>query len=111
MSDPFTWQPSDEVSAWLSDAFQFTNPDGSRYSYISRASVEEKLAAEYERGHRDGWAIGREWSRDERDLIHEDLRGLLRALGMFDGARPESPHEVMQQAIAKAARLRAAVSA
>ena len=36
----------------------------------------------------------------EQDAMHADLAELLRALGMFDGARPQSPHEVMQEAIA-----------
>jgi hypothetical protein len=37
----------------------------------------------------------------EQEAIHGDLRDLLQALGMFDGARPESPHQVMQKAIAE----------
>lgn len=43
----------------------------------------------------------------EQYLIHEDMGALLRALGMFDGARPESPHQVMLLAIAEAGRIRA----
>lgn len=44
--------------------------------------------------------------RTERDMIHADLGQLLEVLGLGNYARPESPHEVMQQCIAKAARLR-----
>jgi hypothetical protein len=43
----------------------------------------------------------------ERDLIHADLGGLLEACGLGNYARPESSHEVMQQAIAKVRGLRA----
>lgn len=37
----------------------------------------------------------------EQEAVREDLALLLRTLGMFDGARPESPHEVMLEAIAE----------
>jgi hypothetical protein len=43
---------------------------------------------------------------DENFMIQDDLRDLLRALGMFDGARPQSPHEVMREAIAKVEEIR-----
>jgi hypothetical protein len=36
------------------------------------------------------------------DVMIGDLRDLLDALGMFSGARPESPHDVMREAIAVA---------
>ena len=36
------------------------------------------------------------------DFVQEDLRELLRVLGMGDHARPQSPHEVFQEAIALA---------
>lgn len=48
--------------------------------------------------------------RRNADLLHDDLRDLLDALGLFSGARPESPHQVMRAAIAEAARLRAQVA-
>jgi hypothetical protein len=49
------WKLSPETEAELRDAFQFSHG----YSYVSRAWVENLLAAEYERGHCDGWKIGR----------------------------------------------------
>lgn len=36
------------------------------------------------------------------DVLQDDLKALLRALELFDGARPLSPHEVMLLAIARA---------
>jgi hypothetical protein len=45
----------------------------------------------------------------EEAIMQDDLRELLDALGMFSGAQPQSPHEVMQNAIAVARRLRAAL--
>jgi hypothetical protein len=39
-------------------------------------------------------------------LMQDDLAELLRALGMFDGARPVSPHAVMLEAIEAVRRLR-----
>jgi hypothetical protein len=42
----------------------------------------------------------------EQDIMQDDLRELLDALGMFSGAQPQSPHEVMQNAIAAVRRLR-----
>jgi len=39
-------------------------------------------------------------------LMQDDLGDLLRALGMFDGARPQSPHEVMRDAIDVARHMR-----
>ena len=37
--------PPAEIEAELDDAFQFTEADGSRHSYVSRAWVEKLLAA------------------------------------------------------------------
>lgn len=48
--------------------------------------------------------------RAEQDAMHADLGDLLRAVGMFDGARPESPHEVMLQAVDVARRDHARVA-
>jgi len=42
----------------------------------------------------------------ERDLMHADLGDLLEATGLGDFARPQSPHEVMQQAIARVREIR-----
>lgn len=42
----------------------------------------------------------------ERQVMQDDLAELLRALGMFDGARPASPHAVMLEAIEAVRRLR-----
>lgn len=47
----------------------------------------------------------------EQESVHADLALLLRTLGMFDGARPESSHEVMLEAIAEAGRLRQSAEA
>ncbi len=44
--------------------------------------------------------------QEGQSLIQDDLAALLRALGMGDHARPESPHEVMLSAIAGVERLR-----
>lgn len=44
-------------------------------------------------------------TRLSEEVMQDDLSELLRALGMGDHARPESPHEVMQQCIAKARTL------
>lgn len=48
----------------------------------------------------------REAHTAERDAMYGDLGQLLRTLGMFDGARPQSSHEVMLEAIAEVAKLR-----
>jgi hypothetical protein len=45
-------------------------------------------------------------SREAYGLILEDLGELLEVCGLGDYARPESPHEVMQQVIAEVRRLR-----
>lgn len=42
--------------------------------------------------------------KDERELVIEDLRAILRALGLSDGARPYSAHEVVQRDILPAIR-------
>lgn len=47
--------------------------------------------------------------RANQEVVLDDLRALLRALGMFDGARPQSPHVVMQEAITYAQALKEAV--
>lgn len=47
--------------------------------------------------------------RPSEQTMLDDLAALLRALGMFDGARPESPHEVMEKAIRQVERLRKAL--
>lgn len=39
-------------------------------------------------------------------LMQDDLAALLRALGLSDAARPQSPHTVMQEAIREAEGLR-----
>ena len=49
--------------------------------------------------------------REDQSLMQDDLRALLRAAGMGDHARPQSPHEVMLQAVAEVERLRAALHA
>jgi hypothetical protein len=36
---------------------------------------------------------------DETDVLQNDLREMLQALGMNDGAQPRSPHEVFQSAL------------
>jgi hypothetical protein len=46
----------------------------------------------------------------EQHAVHEDLAQLLRILGLGDHARPQSPHEVMLDAINEAGRLRAALA-
>jgi hypothetical protein len=43
----------------------------------------------------------------EQDAVHADLAQLLRVLGLGDHARPQSPHDVMLDAINEAGRLRA----
>lgn len=45
----------------------------------------------------------------EREAVLEDLRALLRAVGMFDGARPESAHELMARATDRAEKFRGIV--
>lgn len=45
----------------------------------------------------------------DTDVLQSDLRDMLRALGKFDGARPESPHEVFRECIADVERLRTAL--
>jgi len=57
----------------------------------------------------DEEAVQRIASRDERDLMHADLCDLLEACGMGSFARPQSSHEVMQEAIAKVRTLAAGV--
>jgi hypothetical protein len=60
-------------------------------------------AAERERGIAD--------HRAEQDAVHADLSQLLRVLGLGDHARPQSPHEVMLDAINEAGRLRQSAEA
>jgi hypothetical protein len=43
-------------------------------------------------------------SDTDLDVMHRDLQELLVALGLRSGARPESPHQVMQEAIAEVRR-------
>lgn len=43
---------------------------------------------------------------DTNSLMQDDLSDLLRALGLSDAARPQSPHTVMQEAIKEAGELR-----
>lgn len=52
----------------------------------------------------------RKQSADTNSLMQDDLAALLRALGMSDHARPQSPHEVMQEAIREAEKLREAIT-
>ena len=49
----------------------------------------------------DEEAAQRITERGNRDLMHADLGDLLEACGMGNFARPQSSHEVMQEAIAK----------
>lgn len=42
----------------------------------------------------------------EREQMLDDLGSLLRAVGLFDGARPQSPHEVMLEAIREVERIK-----
>jgi hypothetical protein len=54
---------------------------------------------------RGGWRAAAKAVLDrhaaERDLMLGDLGDLLRAVGMFDGAQPRTPHDLMQAAIAR----------
>lgn len=43
---------------------------------------------------------------NDSSVLQDDLRDMLRALGMSDAARPNSPHEVFRECIATAERLR-----
>ena len=49
----------------------------------------------------DEEAAQRITERGNRDLMHADLGDLLEACGMGNFARPQSSHEVMQEAVAK----------
>ena len=49
----------------------------------------------------DGEAAQRITERGNRDLMHADLGDLLEACGLGNFARPQSSHEVMQEAVAK----------
>jgi hypothetical protein len=49
----------------------------------------------------DEEAAQRITDRGNRDLMHADLGDLLEACGMGNFARPQSSHEVMQEAVAK----------
>lgn len=44
---------------------------------------------------------------DDSGVLQDDLRDLLRALGLPDGARPQSPHEVFRECIEEVKRLKA----
>lgn len=44
----------------------------------------------------------------DSDTLQNDLADLLRALGLQDHARPQSPHEVFRECIEKVKRLRTA---
>lgn len=48
----------------------------------------------------------RELPPDERDLIRADLGRLLDLLGLGDGARPQSPHEVFTACLEEVAKLK-----
>ena len=53
-------------------------------------------------------AIRAALAQSQNDLLQDDLKDMLRALGMFDGAQPKSPHQVFKQAIAEMKRQLAA---
>jgi hypothetical protein len=65
------------------------------HDHDHHATAVAEIAAKRE----DDW-------KAQADLMHADLGDLLRAVGMFAGARPESPHELMQIAISKVHSLR-----
>ncbi len=46
----------------------------------------------------------------DSQILQDDLRDMLCALGMGDHARPQSPHEVFRECIARASRHRAALT-
>jgi hypothetical protein len=46
----------------------------------------------------------------DTDVLQDDLRDLLRALGKYDSARAQSPHQVFRECIADVGRLRAALT-
>jgi hypothetical protein len=43
---------------------------------------------------------------DDSEVLQNDLQEMLQALGMFDGARPQSPHTVFQECLAEVRRLK-----
>lgn len=43
--------------------------------------------------------------------IQDDMRPLLRALGMFDGAQPDSPRQILRYAATRAGDLRQQIEA
>lgn len=45
--------------------------------------------------------------KDERSILQNDLRDMLRALGLPDSARPQSPHEVFRECIEEVKRIAA----
>jgi hypothetical protein len=46
----------------------------------------------------------RDDTTDETGVLQNDLREMLQALGMDDGAQPRSPHEVFQSALTEMKR-------
>lgn len=68
----------------------------------SRASGRPADAATAARAYRS-------FDMSETDVLQDDLRDLLRALRKYDGARAQSPHEVMRECINDVERLRSAL--
>jgi hypothetical protein len=54
---------------------------------------------------RQAWDDATAQVRRMLDLMLADLGDLLRAAGMFDGAQPKTPHNLMQEAIARVRRM------
>lgn len=66
------------VESELDDAFQFTNPDGSRHGYVTREWVERLLGIE--RSHlfvaiRHAIGLDKPWRGEALDLIYEVWQG------------------------------------
>ena len=53
---------------------------------------------------RQAWDDAQAQTRRLQDLMLADLADLLRAVGMFDGAQPKTPHNLMQEAISRVPR-------
>ena len=71
---------------------------------VLRKQIFERSKAIIDAAITEAVATEHETHRAESDSMHADIGLLLRTLGMFDGARPQSSHEVMLEAIASVSK-------
>jgi hypothetical protein len=102
MTDP---QPLDAIGEFKEAVWRIVtySADEGTCGYLLTGDHVDKIAGEAQE-YAKGLAVGALTS-GERDLVHRDLGQLLEAVGLGDFARPESPHEVFQMALAEVGRI------